>query len=167
MLKQKKTKRLSMRIGIGWVQFIRISEAVASDFFVYRPRIFVFSCKKCAFLVLRWRFWEFFRLFCAQHITRNSYRRKEFRRFLDTFFKASIFPKNWSFSDFKDFKIQKNFAIEKIFFTCYNYLKEPSWHQQTKNPCIVESAEVFCLLSQILASVAHYYLSFLSSHFKK
>ena len=36
------------------------------------------------------------------------------------------FRKNWSFSDFKDFKTQKNFAIEKIFFTCYNYLKEPS-----------------------------------------
>jgi hypothetical protein len=40
-----------------------------------------------------------FQTFLRKHITRNSYRRKEFRRFLDTFFKASIFPKNWSFSD--------------------------------------------------------------------
>lgn len=162
-----------MHIGIGLVQSIYTKKEVSRilffcNSFLYRKGWFLFfSCKKGAFLVLRRRFWEFFRLFCAQHITWKSYSHKDFGHFLYTFFKASIFPKNWSFSDFKDFKTQKNFAIEKIFFTCYNYLKEPSWHQQTKNPCIVESAEVFCLLSQILASVAHHYLSFLSSHFKK
>ena len=40
-----------------------------------------------------------FQTFLHTTITRNSYRRKEFRRFLDTFFKASIFPKNWAFSE--------------------------------------------------------------------